>query len=518
MLTINPSSKFYFQNGASLIANGNLVANGSSSSTPITFDFISPNSTTQNGIKYNSSSSGSLSYCKILNAYNGVYENSVSVNITNSAISYCTYGIYLYSSSPTINSCNIHDNGTNIYLISSTPTIRNNYITNGSIGLNCSTSSFPILTSGYNNISNNTTGIFCSNNASPNIGNSTVDGNNNLTNTNQNVYNMSTSGVYAVKNWWGTTNTSNLLISGTGSVVYAPICTVSVSTTTPPLSKTSSELYVTQGNDIPLLPILNQAMQYIASNNPNLAKTICQTLINTFPDYTVSFNALNLLKDIYVASNKDSAKSVFQSLFNNNTKKKLYAMAGLILSDLDKDNKLQHLNDVIDKYAQDSVVELALFDKFVYYYFDKNDKVNACAMSTQLDNSFPLGVEAIEAHQILCDTAYLKMDLTKQQTLQQSTVQQTPTEYALSNNYPNPFNPTTVIEYQLPKNGFVSLKVYDILGRVVRTLVNESKTSGTYSVSFDASKLASGVYIYQLRVNAGGTNNIVLTKKMQLLK
>jgi M6 family metalloprotease-like protein len=88
-----------------------------------------------------------------------------------------------------------------------------------------------------------------------------------------------------------------------------------------------------------------------------------------------------------------------------------------------------------------------------------------------------------------------------------------PTEYGLDQNYPNPFNPTTMIEYQLPKDGFVSLKIYDILGREVRTLVNEYKSQGRYSVSFDASKLASGVYIYQLK-----SNNYSSIKKMILAK
>ncbi|MHB1688202.1 MAG: T9SS type A sorting domain-containing protein [Ignavibacteriaceae bacterium] len=80
-------------------------------------------------------------------------------------------------------------------------------------------------------------------------------------------------------------------------------------------------------------------------------------------------------------------------------------------------------------------------------------------------------------------------------------------------NYPNPFNPTTIISYQLPKDGVVTIKVFDALGREVKTLVNEYKTHGKYSVSFDASKLASGVYFYQLRAG-----DFVSIKKMVLLK
>ncbi len=89
----------------------------------------------------------------------------------------------------------------------------------------------------------------------------------------------------------------------------------------------------------------------------------------------------------------------------------------------------------------------------------------------------------------------------------------TPTAYDLSQNFPNPFNPATTINYQLPQNGFVTLRIYDILGKEVKTLVNEQKNQGRYSVNFDASRLASGVYIYQLRAN-----DYVSSKKMLLLK
>ncbi len=89
----------------------------------------------------------------------------------------------------------------------------------------------------------------------------------------------------------------------------------------------------------------------------------------------------------------------------------------------------------------------------------------------------------------------------------------TPTVYALEQNYPNPFNPTTVISYQLPKSGNVSLKVYDVLGKEVATLVNEVKQSGSYHINFDASNLASGVYIYTIRAN-----DYVSSKKMLLIK
>ncbi|MHA2172427.1 MAG: Kelch repeat-containing protein, partial [Candidatus Kariarchaeaceae archaeon] len=87
------------------------------------------------------------------------------------------------------------------------------------------------------------------------------------------------------------------------------------------------------------------------------------------------------------------------------------------------------------------------------------------------------------------------------------------TTYKLFDNYPNPFNPNTTIVYQIPNAGFVTLKVYDMLGNNVVTLVNENKGIGQYNITFDASALSSGVYIYQLKVN-----DYLSTKKMLLMK
>jgi hypothetical protein len=88
-----------------------------------------------------------------------------------------------------------------------------------------------------------------------------------------------------------------------------------------------------------------------------------------------------------------------------------------------------------------------------------------------------------------------------------------PTVYALEQNYPNPFNPTTTINYQLPEKGHANLRVYDILGNLVTTLLDEELNPGYYSVTWDASGLASGIYFY--RLNSG---SFVSTKKLILLK
>lgn len=88
-----------------------------------------------------------------------------------------------------------------------------------------------------------------------------------------------------------------------------------------------------------------------------------------------------------------------------------------------------------------------------------------------------------------------------------------PSEFKLSQNYPNPFNPSTSIQYGLPKNSFVKIVVYDILGNEVKTLVNENKKAGTYETTLNASEISSGVYFYKLTAD-GFTE----TKSMLLIK
>jgi hypothetical protein len=88
-----------------------------------------------------------------------------------------------------------------------------------------------------------------------------------------------------------------------------------------------------------------------------------------------------------------------------------------------------------------------------------------------------------------------------------------PKEYKLEQNYPNPFNPGTKINYSIPKAGLITLKVYDMLGKEVSTLVNENKNAGNYTIVFNGGNLSSGIYFYKL-----SSGDFTQTKKMLLIK
>ena len=142
-------------------------------------------------------------------------------------------------------------------------------------------------------------------------------------------------------------------------------------------------------------------------------------------------------------------------------------------------------------------VELKNLDKDAVYYWRAASFTNTGKKS---DYSAPTSFA----------TGAVVTDVEEQETI--------PTQFELSQNYPNPFNPTTKITYSLPQNSYVSIKVYDMLGREVRSLVNSEMLAGNHSIEWSGennfgSKVASGTYIY--RITAG---NYISTKKMVLIK
>jgi hypothetical protein len=97
--------------------------------------------------------------------------------------------------------------------------------------------------------------------------------------------------------------------------------------------------------------------------------------------------------------------------------------------------------------------------------------------------------------------------------VEEEEINEVPTEFLLSQNYPNPFNPSTKIKYSVPQSSNVMIKVFDILGKEIETLINEEKPIGTYEITWYAEGLPSGVYFYQLKAG-----DYMSVKKMILLK
>lgn len=164
-----------------------------------------------------------------------------------------------------------------------------------------------------------------------------------------------------------------------------------------------------------------------------------------------------------------------------------------------------------------SPYQIATVDTGVGTYTDGDYKLNAWKQGIELEYD-ARAVSSSYSQDPYWATVYGSVNAKMNNNLAEGTMteNEVPTEYSISN-YPNPFNPTTTINYQMPKDGIVTIKVYDVLGKEVATLVNEIKSAGYYKVDFDASSanggLTSGVYICSIQ--ATGFNKsikLLLTK------
>jgi hypothetical protein len=125
---------------------------------------------------------------------------------------------------------------------------------------------------------------------------------------------------------------------------------------------------------------------------------------------------------------------------------------------------------------------------------------------------------AIITYKGVADTVYFDVDTTDYNSILVGVDNSNnkiivPTEYILEQNYPNPFNPTTTIKYSIPHASKIKIQIYDILGREVATVINEMKSAGTYTATFNAANMSSGVYFYRLQAGS-----FTETKKLLLLR
>jgi len=226
-------------------------------------------------------------------------------------------------------------------------------------------------------------------------------------------------------------------------------------------------------------------------------------------DIYVDFAFAKLL-DIKNRYDRKELKGYFKSIANSNNIHK--AKLKKIVADLELHDNLfynaifNYNNAISISNSYDGIN--ARFAKLFAYANVKNDIDSASIILSELrqlnltEDEFLMKLQMVE--NLLSEKRFIKTS---------QTVESVVNSYEVSRNFPNPFNPSTTIRYQIPEDGMVTLKVYDVLGREVKTLVNDFKTKGRYEVTFDASSLASGLYIYE--INSG---SFKASKKMTLIK
>ena len=135
-----------------------------------------------------------------------------------------------------------------------------------------------------------------------------------------------------------------------------------------------------------------------------------------------------------------------------------------------------------------------------------NGTTSSDHMYTYLDDNVSSGKYLYRLKQVDLDGSY-------KYSKEIEVVTGSPLTFSLMQNYPNPFNPTTTISWQAPAASWQILKIYDVLGKEIATLVNEERPAGSYKMSFDASDLTSGIYFYKIQIGS-----YIQVKKMVLLK
>lgn len=240
-----------------------------------------------------------------------------------------------------------------------------------------------------------------------------------------------------------------------------------------------------------------------------------KNFIKSNPTSVFAKTSLNTTSHILGSLNDyEGMKTFLSGIINNKNLSPLIELAKLQMINYynhkqDYSSALSLADEIIvAKDVDKNLICRALYSKGLLNEYSVDNKEEAIKNFNSVVNNYP--DESLVKYAVR-QLAGLGIEV-KEIKGQEAVPKQEVTGYSISN-YPNPFNPATTINYAIPKDGKVEIKVYDMLGREVATLVNEYKTAGKYEVTFNADNLSSGVYLYTIR--AGDFSE---TKKLMLMK
>ncbi len=351
-------------------------------------------------------------------------------------------------------------------------------------------------------------------------------------------YSSNPSTLYGCYNWWGNYPPNTSLFSlGSGSTFnYSPYQQTdpwsgyplpSTKQQTPIMSpgdKIESHIASTQNAVNPTSSpagvqdvddSLFTGIDLRSNNKLKEAKDYFISYIKNHPDKQAAYT---YLYDCADSSTTPDIINFFSSLPSKASKEQKLLLSYLYLKEGNIDLAKKVNDEIIKKNPNSPLGIRAELNNFYIALYNENDVNTASTLLNEIENqsslSTPVELTTAEDDYNVYGSMLASKNGSSLPKIEQMTAAiEKPTSYSLDQNYPNPFNPSTMITYQMPNDGFVTLKIYDMLGREVRTLVNGYKSQGRYSVTFDASNLASGIYFYQLK--AGDYSSI---KKMVLLK
>jgi tetratricopeptide (TPR) repeat protein len=328
-------------------------------------------------------------------------------------------------------------------------------------------------------------------------------------------------------NYWGGNPPPGLVADGTSNILWGNISSCNIGspfnigvieennsiTMTPELKKVASSNAVSSD----ITEELKRAIVLAYSKKFKEAMDIYKSILSTTENNQYIYEALHGMLLIYRITQDKELLEYLKVYSRGETKnpftKVVYANA-LIVSNY-VEEALSEYSEVAKNNPKTIHEIVALIQQSYIYYFDKKDVKRANEILAEVEKI--VEKDDIHVKQLRSIVARdrsteggSKEYFGKEEELQETEVKMA--GYSLGN-YPNPFNPTTIIQFNIPKDEFVKLTVYDITGRVVKELVNGHKTAGKHSVEFNASSYASGTYYYKLE--AGEYKNI---QKMMLVK
>ena len=345
--------------------------------------------------------------------------------------------------------------------------------------------------------------------SAPNLG--IYTGYNSIFSNDWDVYSSYGGTIYARGNWWGSYPASPIYY---GTLDYSNALSYDINARMAEIPPHSGPVGIlaklAADPDTSGMKKLNEAYIRYANGDCESALGLFQDIAARYQDAFAGSRALVFADRILEKLGRD-AKANLCTTINRNPRARVASVAGsLLVSRLVKEGSYKDaLNEALALINdQDkSIVKDALYNAGNILWYKFGDRETGKSYLTRLIAEFPDDPLSASAQSTLGESAPPSIKLPRAGG-------QDPTKNLLEvNNYPNPFNPSTIIRYTIPENGHTSLKVFDLLGREVAILVNEFKVAGTYEARFDASSLPSGVYVYRL-VTAGKS----LVQKMTLLR
>lgn len=495
-----------------------------------------------NGVRYENGAGGTMSSCTISGC--GVGNGIVIQGNSSPTISSCSissnayYGIIVNSDGsgyPTFQSNILSSNGSGSYhnlllQTSSSGLMLGNTLENGFAGLGVYGGSYvsSVIENvrGNNIIYNNTYGILCAGTSSAvELGDSSGKYYRGICNQiySNSTYNVDVWGggsVVAKWDWWGRNPPDTTKFSGS-ALTYKPYLTSSggcpLGGSSPVLAEQSTQsLSPDQLSSLTPDALLMASLLALPSFDFSTATLACRTVLSDNATTAQKQAALGRLCTVFLLSGDTTIVTDLNSYLS--TPGDLGETAEELLVTVDASRgqlaaALSLANDLIAKYAGTDVEKRALLLIASFSAFDPSYKgISASAINsleTKFSSSLDQGLIAALSTTPIASTPTSK---SMKGGMESDVVAPIPKNFELEN-YPNPFNPTTIIRYALPTDSRVTIKVYDMIGREVATLVDGDETQGYHEVTFDGSRYASGVYLYRLTAP-----NVTITMKMLLTK